>query len=407
MGTTIRLLILFLVITSCHSKKYYDIREFENIPLPEGLEKVRLIGLGESTHGTLEFATIKASIIKDLINNYGYNLLAIEANYLDTKKVNAWLNGEEGDLDKLIKGLKYWTFENYSFKDLLVWIRKYNSKADRPVNLYGIDMQYVQQSIREPFDYLKNYLMEDSLAYNHLKELDTISIELLGEKFFNTPLSEFQEIKKAIGVAQHLIDIQINDRHISADTAFWYKYNLSNALNAIEMYENDVYNYQTPDYSNVRDLSMAENSIAIIERYQDSKMILWAHNYHIKNNSNVMGGHLKEYFGSEFITFCLTTRTGHLTAYSPNATLGHLSTFDLDENYNESLEYKIWSSGLPDQFIMSTKVLTNYLDSKDSLLMLDVGAVYDTEDKRRNYIYTDLENEYEYIIYIDSTNALN
>lgn len=403
----IRFLALLILLTSCVGKEHYEIRNPEQIPLPKEIGNSQLVGLGESTHGTIEFATLKASIIKDLIDNHGFNLLAIEANYLDTREVNIWLNGGEGNIDKLIKGLRYWTFDNSSFKNLLVWIRKYNSKNDRPVNLYGIDMQFVQQSIHEPFTYLKQYLAKDSLAYKHLQELDTISLEQLGNRFYNTPQIEYQEIKKSIGKALQLIETHLNAGLISDSVAFWHQYNLSNAMDAIAMYENDVYNYGTPDYLNVRDLSMAKNATAIIERYQNSKMILWAHNYHLKNSSDSMGRYLKDNFGSDFANFCLTTRKGYLTAYSATDSLGKLSNFKLNEDFSESLEYKIWLSYLPERFLMNTRDLVNHLDIKDSLLMLDVGAVYDAENYLNNYITTRLEMEYDYIIYIDSTNALN
>lgn len=396
---------LLFVLISCDTKTYYKIENIGKIHLPSEVKQARLIGLGEATHGTLEFVVIKSSIIKDLIENHGFTILAIEAHDSDVKKINDWLNGEKGDIYKLIKELKYWTFDNSIFINLLIWIRDHNSKSDRPVSIYGIDMQFVQKSIHEPFDYIKSYLPKDSVEYHKLQELDTISLTRLASKFYNTTLEEYREIKESIGLAQAIIDDHIKKKIISDSLAFWLQFDLIKAKSAIEMYENDVYYTGTPNYLDVRDLSMAKNSVSLLNHFAGSKMIIWTHNYHIKKKENLMGGHLVAKLSDDYINFCLTSRKGHLTAYGQNDSIGVLSNFKFTSNSERILEHRIWRSGLPSQFLMSTAQLARHIDLKDSILMLDVGAVYDTEIKHNNYSSTIIDKEYDYIIYLDSTQA--
>lgn len=401
--TTIALL---FILSSCVTKDYYELGNLEQIPLPLEVKEARVIGLGEATHGTLEFAKIKSSIIKDLVKNYGFNLLAIEASQSDVKPINMWLNGGEGNIYELTKGLKYWTFNNSAFTNLLIWIREYNSQNESTINIYGIDMQFVQESIHEPFEYLKNYLPKGSVEYHRLEELDTISLNRLGNKFYNTTLEEYEEIDRSINFAQRTIENHLKENIISDSLAFWLQFSLTNAKNAIEMYKNDVHYYGTPNYINVRDFSMAKNSASIIGKIVDSKMIVWAHNYHVKKKEDLMGGHLKKMFGDRYLNIGMTSRKGYLRAYPHDDTRGDLSIFEFNLNSEKTIEYKIWRSGLPTRFLMSTKLLANFIELKEETFMLDVGAVFDSKITDNNYASTLIYNEYDYIIYLDSTNAL-
>jgi erythromycin esterase len=401
-----RAIFLLLTLSSCVTKDYYELENLERIPLPIEVKEARVIGLGEATHGTLEFGIIKSSIIKDLIKNYRFNLIAIEADQSDVKPINIWLNGGEGNIYELTKGLKYWTFNNSAFINLLIWIREYNSQNESPINIYGIDMQFVQESIHEPFEYLKSYLPKGSVEYHKLKELDTISLNRLGNEFYNTTIEEYQEIDKSINFAQLTIENHLKEKIISDSLAFWLQFSLTNAKNAIEMYKNDVHYYGTSSYINVRDLSMAKNSASIIEKIADSKMILWAHNYHVKKKDDLMGGHLKEMFGDKYMNIGMTSRKGYLRAYPHDDPNGDLSNFKFNLNSEKTIEYKIWRSSLPIRFLMSTKMLANFIESKDEMFMLDVGAVFDSEIIDNNYASTIIHKEYDYIIYLDSTNTL-
>ncbi|MFN3997072.1 MAG: erythromycin esterase family protein [Algoriphagus sp.] len=398
-----KLMLILSILTSCVNKNYTKIENLEKITLPIEVGNAKIIGLGEATHGTIEFAITKSSIIKDLIKNHEFNLLAIEAHNSDVKEINRWLNGGEGDIEILIKGLKYWAFNNYPFLELLNWIKEHNSKSQNPVTIYGIDMQFVQKTIHEPFEYVKNYLPSDSNTFYQLQELDTLALDQLGKKFSNTSLDEFQRIKKSINLALQIVDEHLREDKISDSLAYWHQFDLNNSMNAINMYENDVYYLENSNYINIRDFSMANNLGSIIRKSPESKIIIWSHNFQIKNKGDVMGGHLKEQFGEKYINFCLTTRKGYVTAYDLNDSKENLSNFSLNMNNENTLEQEITKSELPKQFLMDTRKLIDLLKLKDSIFMLDIGAVYDQEVKENNLVITFLNKEYDYIIYLDST----
>lgn len=48
-------------------------------PLGKALDGVRVVGLGEATHGTREFFTLKHRLFEYLVTSLGYSVLAMEA----------------------------------------------------------------------------------------------------------------------------------------------------------------------------------------------------------------------------------------------------------------------------------------------------------------------------------------
>lgn len=63
-------------------------RNIEDIKIPEN---VKIIALGEATHGNAEFQELKLDVFKIMVENYGIKAFAIEGDYGSCEKVNpAW-----------------------------------------------------------------------------------------------------------------------------------------------------------------------------------------------------------------------------------------------------------------------------------------------------------------------------
>jgi erythromycin esterase-like protein len=68
---------------------------------------------------------------------------------------------------------------------------------------------------------------------------------------------------------------------------------------------------------NVRDESMAENVKWILDQAgPDSKIILWAHNWHVSRFDQWMGSHLAKMYGDKYRVLGFSTSTGEYTAVS-------------------------------------------------------------------------------------------
>ena len=60
-----------------------------------GTEK-RIVGLGESTHGTREFTSIRAEMVKTLVTQYNYRALVLEADFAPCDKIHRHIAGGKG-----------------------------------------------------------------------------------------------------------------------------------------------------------------------------------------------------------------------------------------------------------------------------------------------------------------------
>jgi erythromycin esterase len=99
-------------------------------------------GLGEATHGTRECFTLKAGLIRFLVEQCGVRTVALEADVTATRALDACVRRGEPALAAALDGLHKWMWRVESIRDLLVWLRSFN--RDRPpgdqVRVRGVDL---------------------------------------------------------------------------------------------------------------------------------------------------------------------------------------------------------------------------------------------------------------------------
>src|SRR5512140_1091054 len=64
------------------------------------MNRARIVCIGEASHGTEEFYRIRAQITQQLIEDYGFNAVAVEADWPDAYRVNRFvrrLGGKKAD----------------------------------------------------------------------------------------------------------------------------------------------------------------------------------------------------------------------------------------------------------------------------------------------------------------------
>lgn len=115
------------------------------------VHQARVIGLGESTHGTGEFFRLKHRLVELLVRRAGFRVFALEANMLTAARLDAWVQGGPGTVEQAMAGL-FTVWHTREVRDLLLELRAWNGKhpAD-PVRVAGVDMQ----DHRSPADTLR------------------------------------------------------------------------------------------------------------------------------------------------------------------------------------------------------------------------------------------------------------
>ncbi|MGL4581719.1 MAG: erythromycin esterase family protein, partial [Flavobacterium sp.] len=103
-------LFLFVATVSTAQEKEiipftYDIKtnQYKGFtPIINALKDNTIVALGEGTHGTKEFNDIRIELIKDLVTNHNFRIIAFENAYGDTYMINQVINST-GDLQKTMK----------------------------------------------------------------------------------------------------------------------------------------------------------------------------------------------------------------------------------------------------------------------------------------------------------------
>lgn len=131
----------------------------------------RVVGLGESTHGTREFFQVKHRLLEYLVRELNFRVFAIEANQLSVERVNAYVQGGGGTArDAMRVMFRVWNTEE--MLTLVEWMRAHNARnPTRRVRFVGYDMQ----DHRTPADTLAAFLARAEPA-----SLDRFA-ELIGE----------------------------------------------------------------------------------------------------------------------------------------------------------------------------------------------------------------------------------
>lgn len=142
-------------------------------PLGDALRDVRIVGLGESTHGTREFFQLKYRIAEFLVREAGFTTLALEAGASATRALDTYVRHGTGDPTRLITHLGFWTWRTEEMLDLVQWLRTHNRDLpeDRQVRLIGMDPRRCTDSLEALATYLHQVAPEQAENVRELEPL--------------------------------------------------------------------------------------------------------------------------------------------------------------------------------------------------------------------------------------------
>ncbi|MCC6771317.1 MAG: erythromycin esterase family protein [Gemmatimonadaceae bacterium] len=279
----------------------------------------RIVALGESTHGTHEFFTMKHRLLEHFVRRLDFDVFAIEGNQLAVERLNAYVHGAPGTAREAMRSLfRVWNTEE--MLALVEWVRGHNATHPaRPVRFIGYDMQDHQT----PVDSLEAFVRRVEPAY--LARLRRLTESYRSQASYATP-QQPEARRRAWGAALDTLWVEVSGRRAQwlaparsrADTLAveWAIHDADLVRQAARM--NVTLN--SPD----RDSLMAANlDWAMRTLYPTSRVVAWAHDVHVShggdsarsfNGGAQMGAYLKHAFGYDYRAFSLLTRTGRYSA---------------------------------------------------------------------------------------------
>lgn len=345
-------------------------------------EKSRLIGLGESTHGTSEFTTIRAEIFKYLIQNHDYSIFFLEADYNACSRVNRYIQGAEDDSVEALQEVLLWPWRTQELLDLVEWMKEYNLTHDNILEFVGCDMQLIRDDKEELprlFSMYKAYKeFESKLPSFDFDKQDSamvLSKQKEWAEFSNEFLTSFPDVEPLL------------------------------IINVTQWFENAVL---SRNKRNFRDSCMGNNIADYLERRPQKKGIYFAHNGHVAKISKQFeanipvfkraGCYLDERIGNQYFAIAMEFNTGSFNAYNFLGEKYTMETFTFKKRKRRSLAHIVLRKDDKIKYVNS-----KLIPSKKYVRITSIGAVHGkNKNGHKMYRFRKYEKElYDGVIVIN------
>lgn len=131
-------------------------------PLKKVFRDVRIVGLGEATHGAREFFQFKHRMLEFLVKEMNFRVLAIETGYSSSADSNDYVLGKSNGGAKALENQGFWVWDTEEMRDVLDWVRSYNASVptNKKVRIVGFDVHYNEPGKQKILAYLRRVAPE-------------------------------------------------------------------------------------------------------------------------------------------------------------------------------------------------------------------------------------------------------
>jgi erythromycin esterase-like protein len=404
-----------------------DARDFD--PIMELVGDARFVLLGEASHGTHEFYSIRAAITRRLIAEKGFTAVAVEADWPDAYLVNRYVRCEQDvpDEDAALAGFRrfpVWMWRNTVVRDFIGWLRAHNDALPDPVDrcgFYGIDLYSLFASIEAVVAYLER--IDPDAARRARMRYECF--EHFGEDPQRYGMSTAYGISEECEdeVVAQLVELQRGQQGYAerdglraADEFFFAEQNARLVLNA-ERYYRSMYRGRASSW-NLRDQHMSESLEALAEHLsetgRDARVVVWAHNSHLGDaRATQMGqqgelnlGQLtRQLHGDDAVLIGFTTYDGTVTAAHEWDDPAQLRA--VRPALASSYEALLHAVGIP---ALALRIRDNAEVAsalRGPLLERAIGVIYRPETERQShYFEASLAEQFDAVIHVDRTHAV-
>ena len=331
------------------------------LPLFEG---ARIVALGEGTHGTREFFTVRLRLMELLATELDFNAFAFEFPYGEGVEVNEYIRNGNGDPAEILARVYCPPWNHEEMLSLIEWMRVYNATPGRarPLTFHGIDVHDGS-----------SVLLIDSLL-RFIEGVDEIA----------------EDRARYAGPSADAYETALHEARVLHQRAEFYALMSEDPEAATDL----------------RDSYMAENLVWLEESLGSSgRIVVGAHNYHVgrfkdhvyvagieTRTQTAMGWHLSERYGDEYVVLATTTRAGDVAIFPfPGSAVVDL------------LRAAEVSPCVLDLRIEEATSATNWLFEDRALLHF--GTVFVSSTSTSYMIQQPIAELFDLLLYIDRTSA--
>ena len=313
------------------------------------IEKVKILALGEQTHGAGSVFSLKTDLIKYLHQHHGFDLLILESGMYDVNEIIKKSKTGES-INALAPGNIFYMYANSAEVTPLFDYVDNSANTAMPLTMVGFDSQHtgglslagLVNDLNAAYQQNTSNKHSNPLSQNLLQQIQAV-LEGNTSRFpIAAEQAYFIELNK---VAEHF--------RLSGH-GFWFR--ITQGLIAQSKRQ-----WQLEDN---RSKEMGENIKWWSEQYPDKKIIVWAHTWHLtkKGNNQVNAGQVvHSAFAEQYYVVHFTGKQGEYLSYLD------LSNKLVAPLQKSAIEYKLGE-------VSSSKI--NYLENKALPLENSTMAVF-------------------------------
>lgn len=377
----------------------------------------RVVLIGEASHGTSEFYRARAAITRRLVQQHGFTVIAVEADWPDAAKIDRYTRHLQQPtwVEEGFKRFPNWMWRNQEVADFAAWLRNHNEALapEQRAEFRGLDVYSLGSSIREVLDYLDRIDPDAARAarrrYGCLSPWHEEPATYGRKVMLGQPSCEEQVVEQL----RALLDQQLAYLDRDGGSFFNAERNARVVL-AAEQYYRAMYRGSTESW-NLRDRHMFDTLRALLDhRGGDAKAVVWAHNSHIGNAASTSMG-----WGGEF-------NIGELcrTAFGRDAVLIGMATDHGEvaaaDDWDEPMQIKQVRPSRPDsweQLFLRAGIPASLTSWRDDPVLRQalarprleraIGVIYRPATERQShYFQAILSEQFDALIWFEETSAV-
>jgi erythromycin esterase len=147
------------------------------------IKGAQIAGIGEGAHFVMEFNELRKYLIQYLIEEHGFNAIALECSRLQANRLTMWLNDNDDDNKPAIKSL-----ERYAgpltcalYGSVLAWLKQYLNEKAADIELIGADLPNTLSPVNELMALSSAVQEIDPATVPETLELEQILTPITGE----------------------------------------------------------------------------------------------------------------------------------------------------------------------------------------------------------------------------------
>jgi erythromycin esterase-like protein len=394
----------------------------------------RVVLIGEATHGSHDFYLERARITQRLIEDHGFTVVAVEADWPDAYRVNRYVMGLSNDrsADEALADFRRfptWMWRNTEVVQFVDWLRDRNDKISDPLRMarfHGLDLYSLRTSIEAVVAYLDTIDPDEAQrararysCFDHVgAEGQAYGFALAHQRAIPC---EDEVVAQLVSLRRQAAEYAQRDGWLAEDELFCAEQNAVVVRDAEEYYQ-QMYRADVSSW-NLRDRHMAATLDALLDHFDRrggrTKVVVWEHNSHIgdaratgmstRGELNV-GQLARQRYGEHAVALIgLTTYDGEVTAATDWGQPARRRTVrpGLPESYEHLLHEVVDERLAPARFWMPMTDPDAAAVLAEPRLERAIGVVYRPQTERpSHYFPARLDHQFDVVIHIDRTSAL-